>query len=120
MSIEIASVKEDYASTLSSKPLVIVEIFKASGKASPAVSAYMEQWSAHADPAISFLRVPLELAVADPDTFDGLASAPAVCYFKGGKCVLQVLGNYANGNYTHGTDPAQGWYERKLADVLGS
>lgn len=41
-----------------------------------------------------------------------------MCYFKDGKCVLQVLGNYANGNYTHGSDPAQGWYEKKLVDVL--
>ncbi|WP_459207640.1 hypothetical protein ACSMEV_06105 [Pseudomonas sp. MLB6B] len=118
MSIEIAEDKQDYAGPISKQGVVVIEVYKVSGRASPAVSAYMKQWSAHANSAITFLRVPLELAMADPDTFDGLASAPAVCYFKGGKCVLQVLGNYVNSNYTLRTDPAQGWYEKKLADVL--
>ncbi|WP_312937148.1 hypothetical protein [Pseudomonas sp.] len=136
MSIVTAKDKNDYIKPISSGGVVVVELFKDSGKASPAVSAYLEQWSAHADPAITFVRVPLALAQADADTFKVSVerpassssaagekptfalSAPTVLYFKNGKCVKEELGSYANDNYTKGADPARGWYELKLAEVM--
>ena len=107
MSIQVASDKQDYIDVIGSAQFVVVEVFKETGKASSAVSAYMEQWAAR-ERRVTFLRVPLTLVERDRATFNEVASAPAVCYFKNGTCVLEVLGNYTTSD----------WYEKKLTDAM--
>ncbi|MFI7855435.1 hypothetical protein [Pseudomonas promysalinigenes] len=106
MSVQVAGTQQDYRAAINRKGIVVVEVFREGSSASRAVTEYVEKWAVE-EQKVAFLRVPLALVKDDPTTFNNVASAPTICYFKDGKCVLEVLGNYSTSN----------WFKDKLRDV---
>ncbi|WP_248917620.1 hypothetical protein [Pseudomonas entomophila] len=106
MSVQVAGSRDDYLNVINNNGYVVVEVFSEGRKHSVSVSEYVEKWAVE-DSDVKFLRVPLTLVSEDKSTFNNVESAPTICYFKGKKCVLEVLGNYSTSN----------WYKDKLRDV---